>query len=141
MGRRAKSPKGKAETKRSRPGKSLKNAGSSVHDLKTRLADALKREAEARSKLAGLFKDAPAKPPDAREKLGKLFKDTPAAAKKPLWKQWGGRQEVDLLWIVTRQAPALMAAEAADMCRRHGLRTLKLKGGQGVDTDLTRAKV
>jgi L-alanine-DL-glutamate epimerase-like enolase superfamily enzyme len=59
-----------------------------------------------------------------------------AAAKKPLWRQWGGKQEVDLLWIVTRQKPALMAAEAAEMCWRHGLRTLKLKGGQGLDTDL-----
>ena len=51
MGRRAKSPKGKAETKRSRPGKSRKNAGSSVHDLGTRLADALKREAEVLEQL------------------------------------------------------------------------------------------
>jgi L-alanine-DL-glutamate epimerase-like enolase superfamily enzyme len=59
-----------------------------------------------------------------------------AAAKKPLWKQWGGKPEVELLWIVTRQKPALMAAEAADMCRRHGLRALKLKGGQGRETDL-----
>jgi L-alanine-DL-glutamate epimerase-like enolase superfamily enzyme len=59
-----------------------------------------------------------------------------AAAKKPLWKQWGGTQEIDVLWIVTRQKPALMAAEAAEMCARHGLRTLKLKGGQGRDTDL-----
>jgi L-Ala-D/L-Glu epimerase len=59
-----------------------------------------------------------------------------AAAKRPLWQQWGGRQEVDLLWIATRQKPALMAAEAADMVARHGLRTLKLKGGQGRDTDL-----
>jgi L-alanine-DL-glutamate epimerase-like enolase superfamily enzyme len=59
-----------------------------------------------------------------------------AAAKKPLWKQWGGKPEVDLLWIVTRQRPSLMAAEAEDMCRRYGLRTLKLKGGQGVATDL-----
>jgi L-Ala-D/L-Glu epimerase len=59
-----------------------------------------------------------------------------AAAKQPLWKRWGGKQEVDLLWIVTRQKPALMAAEAAEMCARHGLRTLKLKGGQGRDTDL-----
>ena len=31
-----------------------------------------------------------------------------AAAKQPLWKQWGGKQEVDLLWIVTRQKPAMM---------------------------------
>jgi len=59
-----------------------------------------------------------------------------AAAKKPLWKQWGGKQEIDLLWIVTRQKPALMAAEAAEMCARHGLRALKVKGGQGLDTDL-----
>jgi len=59
-----------------------------------------------------------------------------AAARQPLWKQWGGRQEIDLLWIVTRQKPALMAAEAVEMCGRHGLRTLKLKGGQGRDTDL-----
>jgi hypothetical protein len=51
MGRRAKSPKGKAETKRSRSGKSRKNAGSNVHDLETRLADALKREAEALEQL------------------------------------------------------------------------------------------
>ncbi|MGQ0544038.1 MAG: mandelate racemase/muconate lactonizing enzyme family protein, partial [Betaproteobacteria bacterium] len=59
-----------------------------------------------------------------------------AAGGKPLWRQWGGAPEVSLSWIVTRQAPALMAAEAADMCRRHGLRSLKLKGGQGRDTDL-----
>lgn len=58
------------------------------------------------------------------------------AAKKPLWKQWGGKQEVDVLWIVTRQKPSLMAAEAAEMCKRHGLRTLKVKGGQGLETDL-----
>lgn len=59
-----------------------------------------------------------------------------AAAGKPLWQTWGGKAEVELLWIVTRQSPALMAAEAADMCSRYGLRHLKLKGGQGVDTDL-----
>jgi L-alanine-DL-glutamate epimerase-like enolase superfamily enzyme len=29
-----------------------------------------------------------------------------------------------------------MAREAADYCRRHGFRTLKVKGGQGIDTDL-----
>jgi L-Ala-D/L-Glu epimerase len=59
-----------------------------------------------------------------------------AAAGKPLWQSWGGKAEVDLIWIVTRQTPALMAAEAADMCKRYGLRHLKLKGGQGVETDL-----
>jgi L-alanine-DL-glutamate epimerase-like enolase superfamily enzyme len=59
-----------------------------------------------------------------------------AARGKPLWRDWGGTPDVAVSWIVTRQAPALMAAEAADMCRRHGLRSLKLKGGQGLDTDL-----
>jgi L-alanine-DL-glutamate epimerase-like enolase superfamily enzyme len=47
-----------------------------------------------------------------------------------------GGTEVPVTWIVTRRAPAEMAAEAADMCRRHGFRSLKLKGGQGRDTDL-----
>jgi L-alanine-DL-glutamate epimerase-like enolase superfamily enzyme len=59
-----------------------------------------------------------------------------AASGKPLWRAWGGAPEVSLSWIVTRQAPGLMAAEAEDMCRRHGLRSLKLKGGQGRETDL-----
>jgi L-alanine-DL-glutamate epimerase-like enolase superfamily enzyme len=59
-----------------------------------------------------------------------------AAGGKPLWRQWGGAPEVPVTWIVTRQTPASMAAEAAEMCRRHGLRSLKLKGGQGRDTDL-----
>jgi L-Ala-D/L-Glu epimerase len=44
--------------------------------------------------------------------------------------------EVPLSWIVTRQSPRLMAEEAVEMVRRHGLRSLKLKGGQGRDTDL-----
>lgn len=59
-----------------------------------------------------------------------------AKNRRPLWRDWGGRAEVALSWIVTRQAPALMAAEAADMVKRHGLRSLKLKGGQGRETDL-----
>jgi L-alanine-DL-glutamate epimerase-like enolase superfamily enzyme len=56
--------------------------------------------------------------------------------KTPLWRQWDGSAEVPVTWIVTRRSPAEMAAEAAEMCRRHGLRSLKLKGGQGRDTDL-----
>jgi len=59
-----------------------------------------------------------------------------AASGTPLWRAWGGAPELALSWIVTRQAPALMAKEAEDMCRRHGLRSLKLKGGQGRETDL-----
>jgi L-Ala-D/L-Glu epimerase len=48
----------------------------------------------------------------------------------------GAASEIPLSWIVTRQSPRLMAEEAADMVRRHGLRSLKLKGGQGRETDL-----
>ena len=59
-----------------------------------------------------------------------------AAAGKPLWHLWAGRQEVALTWAVTRQAPGLMAAEAEEMCARHGFATLKVKGGQGMATDV-----
>lgn len=53
----------------------------------------------------------------------------------PLWKHWGGTREVALSWTVSRQAPDLMAAEAADMVGAHGFTALKIKGGQGPDTD------
>jgi len=59
-----------------------------------------------------------------------------ARAKRPLWQIWNGRPRVELSWAVTRQAPAVMAAEAADMVGRYGFRTLKVKGGQGIDTDV-----
>ena len=70
----------------------------------------------------------------------------------PLWKLWGGavgaansaasgaassvNNEVNLTWAITRQPPAVMAAEAAEVCARYGFGTLKVKGGQGVATDL-----
>lgn len=53
----------------------------------------------------------------------------------PLWRIWGGTREVPLSWTVTRAAPALMAREAAEMVDRYGFRTLKVKGGQGFETD------
>jgi len=59
-----------------------------------------------------------------------------AAAQQPLWKLWGTGRARDLAWTVTRQAPALMAEESAEVCARHGFRVLKVKGGQGVATDL-----
>ena len=59
-----------------------------------------------------------------------------AAAKgMPLWALWGGSREVEVCWMVTRQTPARMAAEAAVACDKHGVRTLKLQGGQGWETD------
>ena len=59
-----------------------------------------------------------------------------ASVGTPLWKSWGGRPEVDLTWAITRQAPARMAREAAEVCSKYGFRTLKVKGGQGIDIDL-----
>jgi L-alanine-DL-glutamate epimerase-like enolase superfamily enzyme len=59
-----------------------------------------------------------------------------AARGRPLWQLWEGTRRVELSWALTRQAPAAMAAEAADMVARHGFRTLKVKGGQGFDIDL-----
>jgi len=59
-----------------------------------------------------------------------------AAGKEPLWKILNGKREMEVCWTVTRREPALMAAEAAQYCERYGFRTLKVKGGQGVQTDL-----
>lgn len=59
-----------------------------------------------------------------------------AAAGRPLWKLLDGKPEAEVCWTVTRDAPARMAKEAADYCSRYGFRTLKVKGGQGVKTDL-----
>ena len=59
-----------------------------------------------------------------------------AAAKQPLWKLWDAGRTRKLAWTVTRQKPAQMAADAAEVCARYGFRVLKVKGGQGVDVDL-----
>lgn len=57
-------------------------------------------------------------------------------AGQPLWRLWGGSRTVPVCWVVTRQAPTAMAAEAEAMVARHGFRGLKIKGGQGVSVDL-----
>jgi L-alanine-DL-glutamate epimerase-like enolase superfamily enzyme len=59
-----------------------------------------------------------------------------ARAGRPLWQIWNGTPHIELSWAVTRQAPQAMAAEAADMVSRYGFRTLKIKGGQGFETDI-----
>lgn len=63
-----------------------------------------------------------------------------AAAARPLWQLLGGRAETDVCWTVTRRAPPLMASESARYCERYGFRTLKVKGGQGLQTDLEALK-
>src|SRR5918992_886497 len=45
------------------------------------------------------------------------------AAAKPLWELWGGRRELDVCWLVTRQSRGRMAAEAAEAVGRHGVRS------------------
>jgi len=55
---------------------------------------------------------------------------------QPLWAAWGGRDTVELSWTVTRQPPLEMAREAVAYLERHGFRTLKIKGGQGLDIDV-----
>jgi L-alanine-DL-glutamate epimerase-like enolase superfamily enzyme len=57
------------------------------------------------------------------------------AAGVPLWQLWGGDSEVPLSWTVTRQEPAAMARESAEMVERYGFGTLKVKGGQGWERD------
>jgi L-alanine-DL-glutamate epimerase-like enolase superfamily enzyme len=55
---------------------------------------------------------------------------------RPLWQAWNGQARVPLSWALTRQEPHVMATEAARMVGRHGFRTLKVKGGQGLETDV-----
>lgn len=54
----------------------------------------------------------------------------------PLWKLWGGESRVPLTWIVSRQSPEEMAGEAVEYVSKYGFSTLKVKGGQGLRTDL-----
>lgn len=63
-----------------------------------------------------------------------------AVAEEPLWKLWDAGPVREVAWTVTRQKPALMAAESAEVCAKHGFRVLKVKGGQGVDVDLQALK-
>ena len=57
-----------------------------------------------------------------------------------MWQAWNGKPRVELSWAVTRQTPAAMAAEAVQMVERYGFRTLKVKGGQGIETDVAGIK-
>jgi L-alanine-DL-glutamate epimerase-like enolase superfamily enzyme len=59
-----------------------------------------------------------------------------AAAGKPLWQLLGGQGNVEVSWCVTRQPPEAMAREAAEIVEAHGFRALKIKGGQGIETDV-----
>lgn len=57
------------------------------------------------------------------------------AAGIPLHDLLGGRGDVEVSCTLTRAAPATMAREAVDLIAAHGFKTIKFKGGQGVDVD------
>ncbi len=57
------------------------------------------------------------------------------AAGQALWRLWGGDSTVAVSWTVTRDEPGAMATDAAQKVEQFGFRTLKVKGGQGMDTD------
>jgi len=57
------------------------------------------------------------------------------AAGVPLYETLGGVAEVPVAWTVTRAAPKAMIAEAEDMVGRFGFTSLKIKTGQGLETD------
>lgn len=58
-----------------------------------------------------------------------------AAARKPLWQLLGASPEPEVCWTLTRRSTERMAGEAEECCARYGFRTLKVKGGQGMDVD------
>jgi len=73
----------------------------------------------------------------AKALVGNALWDLKAAVKRqPLWKLWGGDSKAAVSALVTRQAPHLMAAEAEELIATYGFRTIKFKGGQGIETDL-----
>lgn len=59
-----------------------------------------------------------------------------AASGQSLWRAWGGKNHVPLTWVLTRQSPALMAAEAVAVKEKYGFSSIKVKGGQGLETDV-----
>jgi L-alanine-DL-glutamate epimerase-like enolase superfamily enzyme len=57
------------------------------------------------------------------------------AAGVPLYEYLGGVPDVPVAWTVTRAAPEIMIADAREMVARHGFTSLKIKTGQGFETD------
>ncbi|MES2400423.1 MAG: enolase C-terminal domain-like protein [Pseudomonadota bacterium] len=73
----------------------------------------------------------------ARAMLDNALWDLQAAASgQALWRSWNGRGTVPLTWVLTRQAPALMVAEAVAVKAKYGFDSIKVKGGQGLETDV-----
>ncbi len=115
-------------------GISLRSLAASVEDIFVpMLAGAdLSDAAAVRNRLDGVPENA-----SAKTLIDNACWDLRAAAiGVPLWQLWSGKAVVPLSWAVTKQSPHAMASEAAEMVERHGFGTLKVKGGQGAQTDL-----
>ncbi|MHC8946005.1 mandelate racemase/muconate lactonizing enzyme family protein [Advenella incenata] len=80
--------------------------------------------------------------PIPENRLGKGMIETAAqllraaAHQQPCWRFTQGQAQVDVAWTLTRQPPAQMVAQALEHYTRHGICSFKVKGGQGVKTDL-----
>lgn len=88
----------------------------------------------------GAFVQAAAKIPEHTAAKGlvdnALWDLRSAITRRSLRSEWGGAGQVAVSWLLTRQAPELMAEEAAEAVGRHGFKEIKLKGGQGLETDV-----
>ncbi len=88
----------------------------------------------------GAFVQAAAKIPEHTAAKGlvdnALWDLRSAITRRSLRSEWGGAGRVAVSWLLTRQAPELMAREAAEAIGQHGFREVKLKGGQGLDIDV-----
>lgn len=80
--------------------------------------------------------------PIPENRLGKGMIETAAqllraaAHQQPYWRFAQGLPAVDVAWTLTRQSPAQMVAQALGQYTRHGIYSFKVKGGQGIETDI-----
>ncbi|GEM_PF-395897 len=59
-----------------------------------------------------------------------------AVHQQPYWRFAQGQPKVNVAWTLTRQSPARMVAQALEQYAGHGICSFKVKGGQGIETDL-----
>ncbi|AHG64615.1 mandelate racemase/muconate lactonizing enzyme family protein [Advenella mimigardefordensis] len=80
--------------------------------------------------------------PIPENRLGKGMIETAARLlcaadrQQPYWRYAQGQNTVEVAWTLTRQSPAKMVAQALEQYEQHGIHSFKVKGGQGIETDL-----
>ena len=91
---------------------------------------------------APLLREAFAHPAELRQRLDRIPENLVAKTLIDLacWDLYAASQEqpplrIPVSWALTRQTPSLMAREAVQMRDAYGFKTLKVKGGQGIDVD------